>query len=133
VTDRAHALVAPSAGSLLTAAGYPLHAWARRPESLETLSGVPYTSHASVAELTHPARPAHREATGAVHREAIAPSVTHTDASETSERQPRARAFQRPTCIAQNRASRRPSLSSLGGLGAGDRIGDQAHSGTRRC
>jgi lactate dehydrogenase-like 2-hydroxyacid dehydrogenase len=32
-------------------AGYPLHAWARRPESLETLSGVPYTSHASVAEL----------------------------------------------------------------------------------
>ena len=32
-------------------AGYPLHAWARRPESLETLGGVPYTSHASVAEL----------------------------------------------------------------------------------
>ena len=32
-------------------AGYPLHAWARRPESLETISGVPHSSHASVAEL----------------------------------------------------------------------------------
>ena len=26
-------------------AGYPLHAWARRSESLETLSGAPYTLH----------------------------------------------------------------------------------------
>ena len=33
-------------------AGHPLHAWARRSESLETLSGAPYTSHAPVAAMS---------------------------------------------------------------------------------
>ncbi|MBE8517423.1 NAD(P)-dependent oxidoreductase [Amycolatopsis sp. H6(2020)] len=30
---------------------YPLHVWARRPESLTALEGHPYTAHATVAEL----------------------------------------------------------------------------------
>jgi 3-hydroxyisobutyrate dehydrogenase-like beta-hydroxyacid dehydrogenase len=32
-------------------AGYPLHVWARRPQSLTALEGVPYIVHESLAEL----------------------------------------------------------------------------------
>lgn len=35
----------------IAAGGYPLHVWARRPESLRALDGYPYTAHATVAEL----------------------------------------------------------------------------------
>ena len=35
----------------ITDGGYPLHAWARRPESLQALDGFPHTAHATVAEL----------------------------------------------------------------------------------
>jgi 3-hydroxyisobutyrate dehydrogenase-like beta-hydroxyacid dehydrogenase len=31
--------------------GYPLHVWARRPESLKVLDGRPHTAHGTVAEL----------------------------------------------------------------------------------
>ena len=32
-------------------AGYPLHVWARRPQSLSALEGVPYTAHETPAEM----------------------------------------------------------------------------------
>jgi hypothetical protein len=71
-----------------------------------------------------PARPAHREAAGAVRREAIAPSVTHTDASETSERQPGRVLSNGPSASRGTGRLVGHRFRLWGELGAGDRPGD---------